>query len=96
MRGRDFGVVSSGVRRIKGAFVRVYDVLEGRQIEVGMSDSKGRYQLPVKPGKYLLGAYAQGFDLAEQPSLISKGGMKFIEVYIKGNKVKEDIELKQI
>jgi len=93
---KDFGVVKSGILKMKGVFVRVYDIEEGRQIEVGMSDSKGRYQIPVKPGRYLLGAYTPGYELAEQPTLITKNGQKFLEIKVAGDKVREEIELKQV
>jgi hypothetical protein len=96
MRMKDFGVVKSGILKMKGAFVRVYDIEQGRQIEVGMSDSKGRYQIPVKPGRYLVGAYTPGYELAEQPTLITRNGQKFLEIRVAGDKVKEEIELRQV
>jgi DNA-binding beta-propeller fold protein YncE len=53
---RDFGYVydiNSG-ERIKGAFIQVQDVIQGRQIDVQMSDEKGRFGFNLDKGEYIL------------------------------------------
>jgi hypothetical protein len=53
---RDFGFVySMGTgERIKGAFIQVQDVAQGRQVDVQMSDERGRFGFNLDKGEYLL------------------------------------------
>ncbi|HOY46458.1 MAG TPA: carboxypeptidase regulatory-like domain-containing protein, partial [Candidatus Dojkabacteria bacterium] len=53
---RDFGYVYDSVtgERIKGAFIQVQDVNQGRQIDVQMSDEKGRFGFNLDKGEYIL------------------------------------------
>lgn len=53
---RDFGYVYNALtgERIKGAFIQVQDVTQGRQVDVQMSDEKGRFGFNLDQGEYIL------------------------------------------
>jgi len=53
---KDFGYVydAEGGQRIKGAFIGVQDVEQGRQIDVVISDEKGRFGFKLDKGEYIL------------------------------------------
>jgi hypothetical protein len=53
---RDFGFVYNTItgERIKGAFIQVQDVAQGRQVDVQMSDERGRFGFNLDEGEYLL------------------------------------------
>jgi hypothetical protein len=53
---KDFGYVYNtiGGDRVKGAFIGVQDVAQGRQIDVVISDEKGRFGLKLDKGEYIL------------------------------------------
>ena len=53
---RDFGFVydTTTGERIKGAFIQVQDVAQGRQVDVQMSDERGRFGFNLDKGEYLL------------------------------------------
>lgn len=79
---RYFGSVfsESEIKGIQGAFVRLFDVNQGRQLEVAMTDKKGRYRLLADPGQYLLKVDLDGFRMADQNGLVNKFGENFIEL----------------
>jgi len=53
---RDFGFVYNTItgERIKGAFIQVQDVTQGRQVDVQMSDERGRFGFNLDQGEYIL------------------------------------------
>jgi sugar lactone lactonase YvrE len=70
--------------RIKGAFIRLYDVKEGRQIDVQITDMQGRYGFINDKKDYLLRIDAQGYSF---PSSLNSDsvtktadGVSFIKV----------------
>lgn len=61
---KDWGFVfnSETDERVKGAFVRVYDIKNSRQIEVVITDEMGRYVFNKLPaGEYLISVYADEY-----------------------------------
>ena len=48
--------------RIAGAFVRLFDIKQGRQVDIIMTDEKGRYGFLLDPGDYFLKVDKQGYD----------------------------------
>ena len=76
-------------QRIKGAFVRVYDVKNSRQVEVVITDEMGRYVFnKLKPGEYLINVYADGYTFpSKNENNVVKGptGESFKKVMLKKN-----------
>ncbi|MFQ5493024.1 MAG: LamG-like jellyroll fold domain-containing protein [Candidatus Dojkabacteria bacterium] len=60
--------------RVKGGFIRLFDIKESRQVDVQMSDDRGRYGFSPKPGQYHLSSDAPGFKF---PSSQMKKGTLF-------------------
>ena len=77
---RNIGFVNDldSKERIKGAFVRVQDVVQGRQIDVQMTDEKGRFGFNLDKGEYLLLTDAEGYEVAGStlPKTILNSGVK--------------------
>jgi sugar lactone lactonase YvrE len=69
---------------IKGAFVRLYDIEQGRQIDIQMADDKGRYGFIADKRDYLLKVDAQGYkfpSMSNSDELVKmENGEKFIRV----------------
>ena len=73
--------------KIKGAFVRVFDTVEKRQLDVQMADEAGRYGFKLEPGEYLVSVNVDNYEIAleefSQDSLYtSEQGQKYIKVKI--------------
>jgi hypothetical protein len=66
--------------RLAGAFVRLYDIAEGRQLEVAMTDLKGRYRIAGKSGEYLVTAYLPGYRLQAGQDVEDHNGQLFLRV----------------
>jgi hypothetical protein len=80
---------SDTMERIPGAFVRIFDKKDGTQIDVQMTDERGRFGFNTKKGleDYYLNAYVNGFkfpsDQLDQTSLhMSPTGEVFIDTGI--------------
>lgn len=86
IRKRNWGFIfdDQSQQRIMGAFVRLFDPEAKRQLEVKLTDQKGRYNFNLKPGSYEIIANAQGylFPSAKQIGLIDKAGVKIIAVKV--------------
>jgi hypothetical protein len=83
--------------RINGVFVRIFDSVENRQLDVQMTDDQGRYSFSLPAGTYLIRADAAGykFPSSYQKNLTrSLSGMQFIKADIKtGGKITVAIAL---
>jgi hypothetical protein len=64
--------------RLAGAFVRLYDISEGRQLEVAMTDLKGRYRIAGKSGEYLVTAYLPGYRMHSGSDTVLNNGQLFL------------------
>ncbi len=64
-RKREWGYVydSANYKRIKSASVRVFDIKQGRQIDVLLTDAEGRFGFTLEPGSYHLQVNAAGYEL---------------------------------
>lgn len=64
-RKREWGYVfdSTNFNRIKSASVRVFDINQGRQIDVQLTDEEGRFGFKLEPGSYHLQVNAAGYEL---------------------------------
>lgn len=51
--------------RIKGASVRIYSIIEKRQLEVELTDGKGRFGFKIAPGKYYITVDAKGYKVSD-------------------------------
>jgi hypothetical protein len=75
---------SMNMKGVGGAFVRVYDQGEGRQIEVMISDEKGRARLKLPRKDYLVFVNCEGYRFpSERDSgrvYKNAGGIEFIKV----------------
>jgi len=74
--------------KINGAFVRVFDEKESRQIDVQMTDEQGRYGFMVKTGSYLLKSDAPGYDfpsVQQRRDILVKtaSGAEFLKIRVK-------------
>ncbi|KXK26370.1 MAG: hypothetical protein TR69_WS6001000372 [candidate division WS6 bacterium OLB20] len=69
---------------IQGAFIRLFSVSEGRQIDLKLSDRHGRYLFNVQPGDYLLKVDHPGYQLHKSdsnPPVVTNGnGELFLAV----------------
>ena len=65
-QNRNYGIVfdEETEEGVKGAFIQVFDVLKGRQIDVMLTDNKGRFIFNLEKGSYILLVYAKGKTLA--------------------------------
>ncbi|MFS8130493.1 MAG: carboxypeptidase regulatory-like domain-containing protein [Candidatus Dojkabacteria bacterium] len=59
--------------RINGAFIRVLDIKEKRQIDVQISDSKGRFGFDLEPGEYYLTVDVPGFKFEDSKEIETTG-----------------------
>jgi hypothetical protein len=64
---RGWGLVYDSIddKGLQGAFVRVQDKLQGRQIDVQLTDNKGRYGFKLGNGEYILVPSYDGFNVTE-------------------------------
>jgi hypothetical protein len=82
-------------RGIKGAFVRLFDIEEGHQVDVQIADESGRFGFIAKNKSYYLKADAPGYTFTGKDSEhVEKTvqGETFIKVNVYG-KVAKDIAL---
>jgi hypothetical protein len=80
---RNWGIVVDGATNISihGAFVRLYDVKESRQVDVQITDEKGRYRFKVSRGSYLLRADSDGYAFPSAKAddiFVSESGERFV------------------
>jgi hypothetical protein len=67
--------------RIKGGFLRVFDKDQNRQVEIQMSDEKGRFGFRLPKGSYHLGVAVPGYEFADTSSLLTLGdGTKVLDI----------------
>jgi hypothetical protein len=81
---------------IPGAFVRLFDLVEKRQIEVTLTDNLGRYKFLTKDGQYLAVAYQTGYVMASSLDEVEGAVQKFMKITIKRGITKDDIYLKRL
>jgi len=64
-RKREWGYVydSTNYNRLKSASVRVFDIKQGRQIDVQLTDEEGRFGFRLEAGSYHLQVNAAGYEL---------------------------------
>ena len=64
---RSWGLVYDSIddKGLQGAFVRVQDKIQGRQIDVQLTDNKGRYGFKLAKGEYLLIPSYEGYQVNE-------------------------------
>jgi hypothetical protein len=71
---------------VKGAFVRLYDIDEGRQVDVQMADAKGRFGFIVNKKSYLVKIDAQGYKFpgmqTSKDLIQQRGNTNFIQVFV--------------
>ncbi|MFS8130366.1 MAG: hypothetical protein ACMG57_00140 [Candidatus Dojkabacteria bacterium] len=85
---RQWGYVFKGYdEKIKGAFVRIYDS-NAKQLEVTMTDERGRYHFDLQDGEYFISADVNGLqlsydDLSSEKIYVSPAGNKLVKVTIK-------------
>jgi hypothetical protein len=77
--------------RLSGAFVRLFDPKETRQIDVQMTDERGRYGFAPDPSEYNLSADIPGFNfpsgLMNQDKIIRGTGRSFLKVDARKGKI---------
>lgn len=67
--------------RIKGGFLRIFDKEQSRQIELQLSDEKGRFGFRLPKGSYYLAVAVPGYELADSSSLITLAdGTKVMDI----------------
>jgi len=87
---REWGYVynSKNGAKIKGAFVRIYDTVLTRQVEVIITDEQGRYMFNnLKEGNYLISVYSEGYTFPAQSQsnlnlTYSQTGQAFVKVSV--------------
>ncbi|MEO6728802.1 MAG: LamG-like jellyroll fold domain-containing protein [Candidatus Dojkabacteria bacterium] len=89
---------SKGKQRVKGGFIRVYSIKEGRQLDVQMSDESGRFGFDLEEGTYGVAANVPGFQFpstsASGAYIKNKDGSEYIQISIqKGEALNEGIPL---
>jgi hypothetical protein len=94
---RNWGSVQDSVsgERIIGAFVRLFDIEEGRQIDVQLADEKGRFGFMTKDKDYYLKVNAKGYrfpSTMEANEVVIIKGESFVKVNSKDG-IKDDILL---
>lgn len=87
-------VQNSSGERVKGAFVRIYDPKSINQLEVSITDEKGRYAFSLADGEYLLSAdgvrYAISFDkVSEDKIFTTPAGNKLIQVKVVNKQIED-------
>jgi hypothetical protein len=97
---RNWGYVKTSSReRLAGAFIRLYNISEGRQIDVQIADDKGRYRFKVQTGQYLLKADLQGYQfpgMAQKNIYLSKNKEKFVKVSTKNGIINDIITMDKV
>lgn len=78
---------STNNRSIHGAFVRVYDIEENRQLDVSITDNDGKYYFILDPGEYLIRINAEGYIFPSSNQNIGKlysspTGVQFIKATV--------------
>jgi hypothetical protein len=67
--------------RLKGGFLRIFDKQESRQIELQMSDEKGRFGFRLPKGSYYLAVAVPGYEIADTSSMITLAdGTKVMDI----------------
>jgi hypothetical protein len=70
--------------RLQGAFVRLFDPKETRQIDVQMTDERGRYGFAPEPAEYNLSADVPGYNFPssqmKRNNVVPGAGRSFIKV----------------
>jgi streptogramin lyase len=94
---RNWGSVQDSIsgERITGAFVRLFDIEEGRQIDVQLADEKGRFGFMTKDKDYYLKVNAKGYrfpSTMEANEVVTLKGESFVKVNSKDG-IKDDILL---
>lgn len=80
--GKVFDIVTK--KRLSGVFVRVYEEESGRQIGSAISDSRGRYNMFLNPGKYLVKFESLQYQMDPSVSKLKDAlGNSYVEVEIK-------------
>ena len=90
-RRRPWGYVveSANGRAVPSAFVRIYDKLQGRQVDVQITDNLGRYSTRLSKGRYLLNVDVPNYAFPSKKSkgvVTGKAGTKFIQADVKQTK----------
>ncbi len=83
-RGWGFVFDSFDNTKVAGAFVRLYDVKSDQQLDVQLTDQKGRYGFNIERGKYEISVDAQGYEFPskkeKKSNLNKKAKAEFLKV----------------
>ncbi len=95
---RDWGYAfdEANNNRISGASVRIFDIQQRRQLDIQITDDKGRFGFNLKDGDYYMTLTADGYDLSktlEKDAIISPTGQTFIKIKIVKGQVKTAISM---
>ncbi len=77
--------------RVDGAFVRLFDLKENKQVDVQMTDAKGRYGFKAEPGSYGITVQAGGYkfpaDMQNRNNLLrTQAGIELLKAKVRKNK----------
>jgi hypothetical protein len=94
---RNYGIVKTpSGERVSNAFVRIYDIKEERQVDVILTDDKGRYKFKIKPGQYLVKVDKENYIFPSERVknvYTLSNEEKFIKVIVKKDYLNLDILL---
>ena len=86
-------VIDASNNPLNNAFVRLYDPVQQRQLEVTLTDASGSYKFNNNDGRYLASVHLDGYTMADSPAKVSSAGSDFTWINIKGGVTQNNIKL---